>query len=82
MKALAMKDSGAVVAVFNDDRQVFLLQDSVQVGDPVEYYIGFCNSENSKLYENVTPPAGLQTYEYVFDGSSWSLNPAVGSKKL
>ena len=50
-------------------------QDSITVGNPVEFIIGDMNEGNATVYENVDAPADWSGNKYTFDGTTWTLNP-------
>lgn len=80
MKALVLNDTKVAVRVFGDVDLVLLLNDMTQIGsstDDVHYFIGYCNANNATLYEGVEPPQDYTPQKYLFDGSVWTLNPAL-----
>lgn len=61
--------------LFEDGQTVDLADDSTVVGNPAEFIIGDCNSSDSVLHESVTPPKDWVGGKYLFDGTTWELNP-------
>ncbi len=75
MKTLIKLDSGVSVYIFND--ATFISQNSTGtiIGNPIEFSILDCNLNNSKIFENITPPSDWVGCKYFFDGTTWKLNP-------
>lgn len=62
--------------LFDDSKSLTITDDNIVVGDPVEFIIGDCNSENTTLHENVVnSPSDWANCKYLFDGTTWTLNP-------
>ena len=63
--------------MFADSKIITINSVNVAVGEPVEYYIGDMNSSNCLLYESITEPNEyVGGGKYMFDGTTWSDNPA------
>ena len=75
MKTLCINETKFSLYIFEDTQTVIQTTDNTIVGDPIEWIIGDCNSENSTVYENVTLPDDWKGGKYLFDGSTWSKNP-------
>lgn len=76
MKTLIRLEDNVSLYIFDDAKQVDVGLTGVTVGNPVDFYISFCNAANSVLMANVTPPADWTASKYCFDGTDWTLNPA------
>lgn len=73
MKTL-VKD-GKSIYLFEQIERVEINSENIVVGGPVFAVITDCNSSDTTLYENVTPPEDWVGHKYLFDGSTWTLNP-------
>lgn len=74
MKIL-VKDNIALYSV-PDNTYVGLADDKITIGDPVEFYIGDCNSSDTTVYTGVTDtPADWIGHKYLYDGTTWTANP-------
>ena len=77
---------GVSHVVLDDSAAVFVTESGVNIGDPLEYIIGYLNSNNCKVHEAVDCPDDWQPAKYMFDGNVWSLNqdwvdPLEGKRK-
>jgi hypothetical protein len=61
--------------IFEEDRKLNINETLITVGDPAEFIIGDCNSNNSMLHENVIPPEDWKACKYFYDSEVWTLNP-------
>mgnify|MGYP006078899155 FL=1 len=73
MKTLTRNDVS--LFIFTDSVPLILDTENTKVGNPLEYIIGDCNSNNSEIHLNVTIPDGWACAKYLFDGVTWSDNP-------
>lgn len=73
MKTL-VKDAKSIY-IFDDAEVLDITADNIQVGEPARMIIGDCNSSNTALYTDVTPPADWTGHRYDFDGTTWTANP-------
>lgn len=76
MKTLVLNSNNASIWKFDDDKVLDIQSDKIVVGEPAELYISDCNTSNVTLYENVTIPDDWDGHKYLFDGTTWSLNPS------
>jgi len=67
--------NGISIYSFDNTKTVTLNSDHIIVGDPVEFTIGDCNSSNTTVHLNVTPPVDWIGGKYLFDGTTFSANP-------
>ena len=74
MKTLC-KD-GISYYMFADSKSVVFSDVNIAVGDPLEFYVGDCNNSNAILHQSVTAPSDWAGGKYMFDGTTWSDNPA------
>ena len=74
MKTLC-KD-GLSYYLFEDSKSVVFSDVNIAVGDPLEFYVGDCNNSNAILHQSVTAPNEYVGGKYMFDGTTWSDNPA------
>lgn len=61
--------------ILDDATAVSMDTSSITVGDPVEFIIADCNSDDTVLHEGVTPPEDWVGHKYLFDGTTWTVNP-------
>lgn len=61
--------------LLNDAEIVVANDDSIVVGDPVEFIVADLNASTATVYEGVTAPADWTGNKYTFDGTEWTLNP-------
>lgn len=73
MKTL-VKDNKSLY-LLADDEVVVLTPENITVGEPPKFIIADCNSTNTTLYEGVTGPADWVGGKYLFDGTTWTVNP-------
>lgn len=73
MKTL-VKDTKSIY-IFDDAEVLDITTDNIQVGEPAHMIISDCNSSNVTLYTDVTPPEDWSGHKYLFDGTTWTLNP-------
>lgn len=62
------------IYVFDDNKSLTITEDNITVGEPAEFIIGDCNSNNTVLHNSVTPPDDWTGHKYTFDGTTWTLN--------
>ena len=76
MKTIVRNDNNVSLYLFPND--TVISQDSSQtvIGtDPVELFIGDCNSSNTTVYENVTSPPSWAGWKYLYtEENGWDLN--------
>ena len=61
---------------FEDTKPVSLNTNNITVGEPVDLTISDCSASDTTLYTDVTTPADYVGGKYLFDGTTWSDNPA------
>jgi len=72
MKALVEKSTSEVKFVFADDVPLVFQIDRIVAPELVMLSM---HSGNTAVYENVTPPDDWFGCKYLFDGTTWTLNP-------
>lgn len=75
MKTLTLNYNNASIYMFDDDETLDIGASTITVGSPAKFIIGDCNSSNTTLHEDVTAPADWSGHKYLFDGTTWTLNP-------
>ena len=78
MKTIVENDSNLSKYLFEDDKEVDMLPNQINVGDPanLDFIVGDLNSGNSSLYENVTDaPADWAGNKYTYDWTTWTQDP-------
>lgn len=73
MKTLVKNNTS--LYVFEDSEALTITSDHIIVGNPVKFTIADCNSGNTEVFEQVTPPADWTGHKYFFDGTTWTENP-------
>jgi hypothetical protein len=61
--------------LFDDSYIVEIGESQTFVQGEFSFYIADCNSENAKVFMDVTPPADWVANKYLFDGHVWDVNP-------
>jgi hypothetical protein len=61
--------------LFGDSYTVEVGESQTFVQGEFSFYIADCNSENAKVFMDVTPPADWVANKYLFDGYVWDVNP-------
>lgn len=74
MKTIVSNSDNLSKYILENNKTVNSTEVNIAVGDPnnLDFYIGDLNSNNSTIYENITPPEDWQGNRYTFDGSSWT----------
>jgi hypothetical protein len=75
MKTLCKIESNVSLYSFEDSEIINQTIENTLIGDPIQWVIADCNSENSLMYNNATLPTNWKPQKYIFDGINWSLNP-------
>ena len=75
MKTLIRAETNLSLYIFDDAVAIVQTQSMTTVGDPVEFNIADCGTDNSTLISDVTPPSDWAGCKYFFDGTTWELNP-------
>lgn len=76
MKTIVRKNTNVSLYLVPDATPVLLDENKAQVGaDPVEFFVGDCDSSNAVLHENVPDIEGWIPWKYLFDAGAWTLNP-------
>lgn len=79
MKTLVHNLTGLSRFVF-EDTDVITLDDTKTVTPA--FIIQDLNSSNSTLYVNVTPPVDWEGNKYMFDGTTWQIDPEWELRQL
>lgn len=74
MKTIIDNATKQSIYVFQDFEIIKASPNFTLVGSPVFLTITDCNSENTTIIENVTPPDDWVGRKYLYDGA-WELNP-------
>ena len=76
MKTLVRKEDNVSIYLFDDNKVVKIESNRVVVGDPAEFIIADCNSDNTTLFTNVTTPDEWVGWKYLYTKTGgWELNP-------
>jgi hypothetical protein len=68
------KDNIAVY-LLEDTTYVEIKDDLTIIGNPPELYVSDCKSNNAKVFENVEAPSDWIAGRYIYNNSTWQLNP-------
>tara|TARA_B110000196_G_C20584876_1_gene403609 strand:- start:226 stop:519 length:294 start_codon:yes stop_codon:yes gene_type:complete len=74
MKTIISNETNHSLYIFKDDEVMDVDGNRYEVGDPVELIILDCNSNNTTVHENVTPPSDWIGRKYIFDGTDWTVD--------
>jgi hypothetical protein len=66
---------GSSCYLYDDNEIIKIEVDVTLIGDPVTLIIADINTENGKVYQNVTPPEDWEGNKYLFDGATWTISP-------
>lgn len=82
MKTIVDNATNTSRYLFADDKVVTMGEDTISVGDPVEFIIGDLNSGNATLIEGIVEPADWYGCKYTHDGTSWAEVPGWVDPRL
>lgn len=76
MKTVVRKETNVSLYLLPDSTTVLLDDTQMQVGaNPIEFFVADCDISNAVLHENVTDPGDWKGWKYLYDGTTWTLNP-------
>lgn len=76
MKTIVRNGSNVSLYLFEDSVYVDIAADKTTVGDPVQFYVDDCTTDNVTLFEGVTAPAEWTGWKYLYTAAGgWVLNP-------
>ena len=75
MKTLVRSPLGVSTFIFDDSEVVSILGTHTVIGEPANLIVCDLNNLNARVFENVTPPEDWFACKYLFDGTTWTLNP-------
>jgi hypothetical protein len=75
MKTIVNKENSMSLYLFEDSMELIVTDQNITVGNPPEFIIGDCNSNNTIIYTNITAPDDWFGCKYFFDGTTWTINP-------
>jgi len=75
MKTLTRTESNISIYLFEDNKNLDINAHSIVVGDPVNFIIADCNTNNTLLHQNVTPPSDWVGGKYTYVDGVWDTNP-------
>jgi len=75
MKTIVRKDNGISIWLFNDDVNIVIGPTKTQITNNFIRTIEDCDTSNSLMYENVTPPSDWFYHKYIYSNNTWSDNP-------
>jgi hypothetical protein len=75
MKTIVRNGTNVSLYLFDNTTEVVMTSTETTVGNPVKFTIDDCFNDNATLYTSVTAPEGWTGWKYLFDGTTWTLNP-------
>jgi hypothetical protein len=79
MKTLIKNENNWSLYIFEDEDPITINSDSINcsfISDTTpDFIIGDLNASNATMVENVTPPSDWAGCKYIYDNSTWTLNP-------
>ncbi len=66
---------GVSIYIFEDAEVVNIGSNNITVGDPLTLTIADCSSLDTVMHTSVSPPDNWDGRKYLFDGTTWSVNP-------
>ncbi len=75
MQIITTSPGNVVIHKFEDGVDIAIGSDSTVVAPPVDMEILDINSSNAVLHQGVTLPDDWGYHKYLYDGTSWSINP-------
>ena len=72
MKTLIKNENNWSLYIFEDGASVTINSNSITTPD---FIIGDLNSSNATMVENVTAPSDWAGCKYIYDNSTWTVNP-------
>lgn len=75
MKTIVRNDSNVSLYLFDDGMKLQINSTGIIVGDPVEFIIGDCNSNNVTVVSGIDAPEDWKGCKYLYASGEWSLNP-------
>jgi hypothetical protein len=75
MKTLVRSTTNESLFLLSDETYLFLENDKTIIGDPIQNIVLDCNNKNTIVYTNVTPPEDWIGCKYLYDGTTWTVNP-------
>ena len=75
MKTIVRTQTNESLYLFSDEQYLLCETDKIIIGDPVQYNISDCNNKNTFVYTDVTAPDDWVGCKYLFDGTTWVINP-------
>lgn len=75
MKIITQKLTNLVLYVFEDSKVIEITDANIIVGQPIEFTISDCSSQNTMLFLNVEVPDDWIPNKYLFEENQFTLNP-------
>ena len=75
MKIIVKTETNESLYLFANETYIYADDNKTIIGNPLEYSILDCNNKNTIVYTNVTPPEDWVGCKYLFDGTTWVINP-------
>ena len=76
MKTITRNGTNISLYLFDDETEVIIDATKTTVGNPVQFYVDDCNTDNATLFTGVTNPSEWTGWKYFYtDEDGWILNP-------
>ena len=75
MKTIIRDNTNVSLYLLDDATEVVMTDTETTVGNPVKFIVDDCFNGNATLYTDVTAPEDWVGCKYLFDGTTWTLNP-------
>lgn len=75
MKSIVQNGTNLSLFLLSDETEIFLKEQLVTVGDPVEFHISDCNANNCHVVENLAQPDDWIGHKYLVVDGTWAANP-------
>ena len=78
MKTIVRTKTNESLFLLSDETYLSLTDDKTIIGNPIETIVLDCNNTNTVVYTAVTAPDDWVGCKYLFDGTTWTINPSLG----
>jgi len=75
MQVITRNDTNAAILAYADDVSIDLTENDITVGDPPIMILSDCNASNATVWTVDSLPEDFSPSFYLFDGTSFTLNP-------
>ena len=75
MKTIIRNGTNVSLYLFDDATEVVVTDTEITVGNPAQLIVDDCFNGNATLYTTPPAPEDWTGWKYLFDGTTWTLNP-------